>query len=108
MEGVAFSSGATQGGVLLKHIPYLPSASSSLGGVGLTGVGDGPKGSKVPVRGDQVGLGDVMVGGSEGTDSKAESLVMSEEITELEQKLKVSIRQYFFVAVHIWCIIIIV
>ena len=74
-------TGASQGGVLVRHIPYLPSSSppNSLG-VGLV---EGRQGGVV--EGEQ-GSGGVAFGIGDG-GSKASSI--DDEVTELEQKVKV-------------------
>lgn len=76
--------GATQGGVLLKHIPYLPSLANSLG----VESGAWPVESRLLAGGEE----NISEGASTGTnDIDSKVSVMGEEITELEQKVKVRV-----------------
>lgn len=84
LKGLSLPS---HGGVLLKHIPYLPSGSAGaeseagLEGVGLA-VPDSWNGSE--------NSGDGGTGSEVMTTSRGEVSVMAEEVSELEQKVRVS------------------
>lgn len=82
-KALSLPSGASHGGVLLKHIPYLPSGSVGVGpeaeGAGLT-VPDSWDGSENSVGGGS----EVMMGAVEGD-------AVGEEVSDLEQKVRVSL-----------------
>ena len=88
LKALSLPSGASHGGVLLKHIPYLPSGGSvgveseaGLEGAGLA-VPDTWNGSE--------NSGDGGTGSEVMMASRGEASVMGEEVSELEQKVRVS------------------
>ena len=92
-KGASLPSGASQGGVLLRHIPYLPSEA------GMLGVGSGAGPTLTESEGVLAGGGS-KGGGSERSevtltttrDSSAEETSNEgEEIVDLEQKIRVGV-----------------
>lgn len=69
------SLGASQGGVLLKHLPYLPVATTTVVGSAQVGVGGG-------------------VDESVSESGEVLSRLSADEVVELEQKIKVRIQEY--------------
>lgn len=92
-KGLSLPSGASHGGVLLKHIPYLPPGSVGVGsreagGLVSTDTWDGSGGTAEGIGGD--GLDAVLAEGG-GGDVDTDVSTVGEEVSELDQKVRVSV-----------------